>query len=70
VIAGSVVLWRSRFIEYLVTEIGWPRERAEEHFIYATNALRSSEDILERVLAQHPALTPEEALAHLWFAGL
>jgi hypothetical protein len=70
VIAGTVILSRTRFIEYLMDEHGWPRDRAAEHFIYATDALRTKEYILESLLEDYPTLSPEETLVHLWFAGL
>jgi hypothetical protein len=70
VIAGTVILSRTRFVEYLMDEHGWPHDKAAEHFEYATDALRSNEDILESLLADYPRLLPEEALAMLWFSGL
>jgi hypothetical protein len=69
-ITVAMAIDRAKFVEYLMNEHGWPRERAEEHFGYATDALRSNEDILESLLTDYPALSPEEALVHLWFAGL
>jgi hypothetical protein len=66
----ALTIDRGKFIQYLMDEHGWPHDRAAEHFIYATDALRTNEHILESLLTDHPALFPEEALAHLWFAGL
>jgi hypothetical protein len=66
----ALAIDRGKFIQYLIDEHGWPRDNAEMHFVYATDALRTNEEILESVLVAHPALSPEEALAHLWFAGL
>jgi hypothetical protein len=69
-ITVALAINRAKFIEYLMTECSWPRDKAEMHFVYATDALRTNEEILESVLVAHPALSPEEALVHLWFAGL